>query len=179
MQVGQDISTSELPVENRILQDEEALQPAEVSVTNEYPPAKSPSANGQEKAPGSPTPSSRTPVNTSPDLSRWQLILIPTLATLASVLQGSSTIGTSLSLRRISQDLHIPTYEAQWLVTSATLGFSCTLLLFGRLADIWGHKFFFFTGLVLSSIFSLACGFAQTKNQLFIFRAMTGWTFAW
>lgn len=114
-----------------------------------------------------------------PRLSTWQAIVIPSLATLASVMQASSSIGISLSIRPISSDLGIPVNELQWVQTSAALSFACTLLLFGRLADIWGHKFFFVTGLLLSAIFSLACGFAHTKMELIIFRAITGISFAW
>ena len=124
-------------------------------------------------------PISQNEQNEQPELSTGQMIILAMLTTLAFVMQGSAVIATMVSIRPISTSLNIPAYEVQWLSSSVSVAFACTLLLFGRLADIWGHKFFFVTGLLLSAVFNLACALAKTKIQLFIFRGMTGWTYAW
>jgi MFS family permease len=49
-----------------------------------------------------------------------------------------------------------------------------TLLLFGRLADIYGHRKLFNLSLVWFIAFSVAAGFAPNEVAMDIFRAMQG-----
>lgn len=114
-----------------------------------------------------------------PKLATWRLVALPGIAMLGMIAQTSSIIGVSLCLRPMSQELSIPTYALQWLLTSASLAFVCTLLFFGRISDIYGHKAFFIIGLSWAALFNLACALAQTSVQFFIFRSMTGLGFAW
>lgn len=114
-----------------------------------------------------------------PSLSRVQTIVIPTVCMMATVLQAASTVGATLPIAPISRDFDLPSFEIQWISSTMALGFACTLLLFGRLADIWGHKFFFLTGLVLMGLFQLACGLSQNKYEFFLFRALCGCACAW
>jgi len=114
-----------------------------------------------------------------PTLTTFQKIIIPFITTMAMIMQGASGIGVSLLIRPISEDLHIPAYEVQWLASTAALGFVTTLLLFGRVADIYGHKPCFVLGLIVATLFNLACAVSQTKNQIFVFRAISGCGFAW
>lgn len=50
----------------------------------------------------------------------------------------------------------------------------CFLLLFGRLADIYGRKLIFLLGTMITGISSLACGFARTRAQIIFFRGLQG-----
>lgn len=114
-----------------------------------------------------------------PDLTTFQKIIIPLIATMAMIMQSASNLGVSLLIRPISLDLDIPAYEVQWLASAPVLGFITTLLLFGRIADVYGHKPCFVLGLIVATLFNLACALAQTKNQMFVFRAISGCGFAW
>jgi MFS family permease len=48
------------------------------------------------------------------------------------------------------------------------------LIIFAKLSDIFGRKLLFFIALLIFTIFSAACGAAQTLTQLIIFRAFQG-----
>ncbi|KAL8843746.1 MAG: hypothetical protein Q9176_001954 [Flavoplaca citrina] len=48
------------------------------------------------------------------------------------------------------------------------------LIIFARLSDIFGRKLALLSALTLFTVFSLACGVAQTTEQLIIFRAFQG-----
>lgn len=114
-----------------------------------------------------------------PKLSRATKIAIPLLCMSGTFQQASSVVGIALGIRLIGDELHIPEYQLQWLQSSVSLAYACTLLLFGRCADIWGHKVFFISGLIMAGVFNLATGLAQTSMQMFVFRALTGAMFAW
>ncbi|HCM88494.1 MULTISPECIES: MFS transporter [Vagococcus] len=61
------------------------------------------------------------------------------------------------------------------LVFSVYLLFSGVFsLLFGKLADSWSKKGTLVSGLIIFSVFSLLCGFANSMTMLIIFRACQG-----
>lgn len=118
-------------------------------------------------------------VHVYPKLSKATKIALPLLCMSGTFQQASAVVGVALGIRLIGDELEIPDYELQWLQSSTSLAYACTLLLFGRCADIWGHKIFFMCGLLMAGVFNLATGLAQTSIQMFVFRALTGAMFAW
>lgn len=68
------------------------------------------------------------------------------------VLVNASFMNTAIAqicvieLTQISNDLAIPLGRQQWIVTTNSLAASCSLLLFGRLADLLGHRLIFCIG---------------------------------
>jgi hypothetical protein len=114
-----------------------------------------------------------------PKLSRFRKIAIPLLCMSGTFQQASAAVGISLGIREIGNTLNIPEYQLQWLQSSMSLAYACTLLLFGRCADIWGHKIFFVGGLLMAGVFNIATGLSQSSIQMFVFRALTGAMFAW
>ena len=62
----------------------------------------------------------------------------------------------------------------QWAVDGYTLFFAGLLLLSGTLANRFGAKLVFQYGLILFSIMSLACGIANTIEELIIYRCLQG-----
>jgi MFS family permease len=72
----------------------------------------------------------------------------------------------SIALPRIGQDLLVPQDQLQWLVSAYSLTSGCMLLLFGRLADIWGRKKAFIIGSFSVAAFTLGCGFANSMHTL-------------
>ena len=107
-------------------------------------------------------------------LARWRYVALPGIAMMAMIVQTASVMGIAITLRPISQDLDIPNYALQWLLSSASLAFVCTLLFWGRISDIFGHKALFILGLTFATVFNLGCALARTSYQFFVFRAMTG-----
>ena len=50
----------------------------------------------------------------------------------------------------------------------------CSLIISGALADVIGTRVMYIIGATLQSVFTLACGLAQTTFQLLFFRALAG-----
>ncbi|PSR84450.1 major facilitator superfamily domain-containing protein [Coniella lustricola] len=63
-----------------------------------------------------------------------------------------------------------------WPTSSYYLTAGCFLLLAGCVADVAGTKRVNLVGALLSAIFAMACGLAQTGGQLIAFRALQGVT---
>ncbi|KAH9814585.1 major facilitator superfamily domain-containing protein [Melampsora americana] len=74
----------------------------------------------------------------------------------------------------IQDDLDIDSTNIQLISTSFSLAYGGTLLLAGRLSDIYGHKLCLLIGLAVFSGFSLASALASSALQLTIFRAIQG-----
>ncbi|KZO89917.1 putative efflux transporter [Calocera viscosa TUFC12733] len=77
-------------------------------------------------------------------------------------------------LPTVGRDLTINPASLQWIVTAYALTSGCFLLLFGRLADIFGRKLIFLSGCIWFIGFTLGCGFSRTGLELIIMRALTG-----
>ena len=81
---------------------------------------------------------------------------------------------TNVALPSIGEALDIDQDNLSWVVNSYTLVFGGFLLLGGRLADFFGRRKMFMTGMGLFGIASLAGGFAQSEEWLIIARAAQG-----
>ncbi|EGW33774.1 uncharacterized protein SPAPADRAFT_134391 [Spathaspora passalidarum NRRL Y-27907] len=79
----------------------------------------------------------------------------------------------TIALPRIGQDLNAET-TINWASTASLMANCVCQVLFGRFADIFGRKQVLLASLGILAIADLACGFAQTGIQFFIFRAFTG-----
>jgi EmrB/QacA subfamily drug resistance transporter len=64
--------------------------------------------------------------------------------------------------------------QLQWVVTAYALVFGGFLLLGGRLADLFGRRRIFMTGIAVFALSSMAAGFSQNPTMLITFRAMQG-----
>ncbi|GAA5915309.1 hypothetical protein JCM6882_005185 [Rhodosporidiobolus microsporus] len=109
-----------------------------------------------------------------PALSTTQQVLLTTAMTLAMMLNIMSVQAVQLALPSIGEDLNIVNVNLQWLISSYSVAFGGLLLLFGRLADIYGHKKVFLAGMLWYLAWSLGCAFAPSEIALDVFRAMQG-----
>ncbi|EJU05211.1 hypothetical protein DACRYDRAFT_86362 [Dacryopinax primogenitus] len=89
-------------------------------------------------------------------------------------LQSSSIQALVIAIPSIQQSLSINSASPQWLVTAYALTSGCFLLLFGRLADIFGRKRIFLAGTIWWIAFTIACGFAKSGVGIIILRALSG-----
>ncbi|GJJ06805.1 hypothetical protein Clacol_001001 [Clathrus columnatus] len=112
------------------------------------------------------------PSNQERDRLNAALIILTCFST--TVLSSFCVSGPSIALPAIGHDLGLSQTGLQWICNAFALSSGCFLLLFGRLADIHGRKLTFLLGTAMTGIFSLACGFARTKLQIIIFRALQG-----
>ncbi|GAA0958594.1 hypothetical protein GCM10009574_012150 [Streptomyces asiaticus] len=72
----------------------------------------------------------------------------------------------SVALPSIRDDLGFTTAGLAWVVNAYFLAFGGLLLLFGRMADLWGRRRVFLIGVALFGAASLLCGLAREPWQL-------------
>ena len=101
--------------------------------------------------------------------NRWWVLLAVGVGTFMSALDGS-VVNTVLPVMSHGFDSSVATIE--WVVTAYLLVISGTLLSFGRLGDLRGHKPAYCSGFVVFLLGSALCGMAPTVKALIVFRAI-------
>ena len=102
---------------------------------------------------------------------RWWVLAVIALAQLTVVLDGTIV---NIALPSAQVDLGISDASRSWVVTGYALAFGALLLLGGRIADYWGRKRAFLTGMIGFAVASAIGGLAQSGAELFAARALQG-----
>lgn len=104
--------------------------------------------------------------------SKWAALAVLALAQLMVVLD---TTIVNVALPSIQRSLHFSSEaDLQWVVNAYILTFGGFLLLGGRVADRYGRRLVFVSGVVLFAVASLACGLANSSALLVASRAVQG-----
>jgi len=103
--------------------------------------------------------------------SRWWALALIVTAQFMVVLDVAVV---NVALPSIKADLGFSEASLQWVVSAYAIVFGGTLLLGGRLADLFGRRRMFIGGLVLFAVTSLLCGLAWSAGSLIAFRALQG-----
>ncbi|MFG2943775.1 MFS transporter [Streptomyces adustus] len=103
--------------------------------------------------------------------NRWKALVFIALAQLMVVLDATIV---NIALPSAQQDLGISDGNRQWVITAYALAFGGLLLFGGRIADIWGRKRTFVTGLIGFAAASALGGAAQSEGMLLGARALQG-----
>jgi EmrB/QacA subfamily drug resistance transporter len=61
-----------------------------------------------------------------------------------------------------------------WVVTAYMLASTVTVPIYGKLSDLYGRKWFFFSGILIFLGASILCGLSQNMFELVAFRALQG-----
>jgi EmrB/QacA subfamily drug resistance transporter len=88
-----------------------------------------------------------------------------------------ATLDTSIvviALPTISKALHASATDEIWIITGYRLMITILLVLFGRLADMYGRVRLYNLGFVIFTIGSLLCALSQNGGQLVMFRFLQG-----
>jgi EmrB/QacA subfamily drug resistance transporter len=112
-----------------------------------------------------------SPSALSPDPSRWKALAFIALAQLMVVLDATIV---NIALPSAQADLGISDGNKQWVITAYALAFGGLLLFGGRIADLWGRKRTFVTGLVGFALASALGGAANDQAMLLGSRALQG-----
>jgi EmrB/QacA subfamily drug resistance transporter len=80
----------------------------------------------------------------------------------------------NIAIPAISDQLHASLSGILWIQNAYLLIYAVLLITAGRLGDLWGPKLLFQVGLVIFTLASVACGFADSPTQLIIFRVVQG-----
>ncbi|NEB73892.1 MFS transporter [Streptomyces sp. SID14478] len=108
---------------------------------------------------------------TAPDSRRWKALAFIALAQLMVVLDATIV---NIALPSAQTDLGISDANRQWVITAYALAFGGLLLFGGRIADKWGRKNTFATGLVGFALASALGGAAQNEAMMLGARALQG-----
>ncbi|MFD9358703.1 MFS transporter [Streptomyces sp. NPDC060031] len=108
---------------------------------------------------------------TSADPSRWKALVFIALAQLMVVLDATIV---NIALPSAQTDLGISDGNRQWVITAYALAFGGLLLFGGRIADKWGRKNAFVTGLAGFALASALGGAATSEAMMLGARALQG-----
>src|SRR5919198_2721150 len=102
---------------------------------------------------------------------RWLALYLLCLASLMIVLDVTIV---NVALPSIKEDLGFSETSVAWVVNGYLLTYGGSLLLGGRLGDLFGHRRLFLSGIVLFTAASLACGLAGSQGLLIGARTVQG-----
>lgn len=106
-------------------------------------------------------------------LPKKQLIIVFSAMALALFLCFVDQTGVTVALPYIAEELDAAD-TISWAGTSTLISTTMFMVLFGRFSDILSRKYVLVGSMIILAIFDLACGFAQTATQIYVFRGFTG-----
>ncbi len=112
-----------------------------------------------------------TALATKRDRRRWAALVLLCVASFMMILDSQIVI---LALPSIQISLHLPTSQAQWVLTANAITFGGLLLLGGRAADLLGRRLVFMVGVAGFLVTSLVSGLAWSGPVLVAARAVHG-----
>ncbi|KAJ5566575.1 hypothetical protein N7535_008213 [Penicillium sp. DV-2018c] len=86
--------------------------------------------------------------------------------------------GSNVLIPTLVKELDLPETSAIWPSTALSLVVTSTLLIFGRLTDMYGGYLIYSGGAIWLTISSILCGVSQTWLMLIICRALQGFALA-
>jgi EmrB/QacA subfamily drug resistance transporter len=103
--------------------------------------------------------------------TRWWALAAVSLANFMAYLDNNVT---NVALPTIQRSLHLSVAGLEWIVSSYVLALASLLLVGGRLADVYGRRRIFLTGLAVFTLASLTSGLAGSGDVLITARAVQG-----
>ncbi|MFD9053571.1 MFS transporter [Streptomyces zaomyceticus] len=107
----------------------------------------------------------------APDARRWEALVFVALAQLMIVLD---TTIVNIALPPAQADLMMSDGDRGWVITAYALAFGGLLLFGGSIANLWGFRRTFITGLIGFAAASVLGGAAVNAPMLFLSRALQG-----
>ena len=102
---------------------------------------------------------------------KWVALTVTNVGSFMAALDSSIVV---IGLPTILQNLHANIEEGVWIISGYRLMITILLVMFGRLADLYGRVKLYNLGFVIFTIGSLLCALSQTGEQLIIFRFLQG-----
>ena len=102
---------------------------------------------------------------------KWVALSVTTVGIFMANLDASIVV---IGLPTILQSLHATIVDGIWIITGYRLMITILLVMFGRLADLYGRVKLYNLGFVIFTIGSLLCALSRTGEQLVIFRFLQG-----
>lgn len=145
---------------------EKGRQDFDIIEMEDSPPSRQAVESGPEEDDGT----------TKPGLpfSKARCIALVATVTGASFLNTLSIQSVVIILPTIGEDLNIPESRLQWIVSSYALTFGCFLLLWGRIADIYGKRSIFILGSAFVAVTMIINPFIPDEIGFNLFRGLQG-----
>jgi len=105
------------------------------------------------------------------DRRRWIALIVVCFAMLMNILDQTIV---NVALPTIQRDLHFSQASLAWVIDAYLITFAGSLLLAGRLGDLFGRKKVFLVGVGLFTVASIACGAADSQILLISARFVQG-----
>jgi EmrB/QacA subfamily drug resistance transporter len=102
---------------------------------------------------------------------KWWTLIVVCVATFMLLLDVTIV---NVALPSIQRSLHSSFSDLQWVVDAYSLLLAAFLLTSGSLADIFGRRVVFASGLVVFTLASMVCGLAASPLILNLFRGVQG-----
>jgi EmrB/QacA subfamily drug resistance transporter len=102
---------------------------------------------------------------------KWWILSVAAAGVLLSTIDASIV---NIALPTISEHFNSSVRNTAWVTISYLLVITVTLLLFGRLSDIYGQKLIFTGGLLIFTASSGLCALSGSITMLIIFRSIQG-----
>ncbi|WP_425265303.1 MFS transporter [Achromobacter agilis] len=113
------------------------------------------------------------PPPTPPAHSRRDLLMGMAGVSATVVLAALDSTIISTTLPRVAEALDGMALYA-WVGTGYLLATAASILVFGRLGDMFGRKPLMLLSVLIIALGSIACGLSQTMTQLIVFRSLQG-----
>lgn len=101
----------------------------------------------------------------------WNVLVVTSFGVFL-VMMNMSTL--TVALPSITSYYGASTIEASWILLAYMLCNTVFILIFGKVADLFGRKQLFVIGLITFTCFSFLCGFAPSVEWLIVYRALQG-----
>jgi EmrB/QacA subfamily drug resistance transporter len=102
---------------------------------------------------------------------KWVALSVTTVGVFMANLDASIVV---IGLPTILQSLHASIVDGIWIITGYRLMITILLVMFGRLADLYGRVKLYNLGFIIFTVGSLLCGLSRNGEQLVIFRFLQG-----
>ncbi|KAJ9416475.1 major facilitator superfamily domain-containing protein [Fusarium oxysporum] len=106
--------------------------------------------------------------------TRWSEIIFVFSISMSQFLTEYFVSGFTVILPTLIRELDIPQAASVWPATAFSLVIASTLLVFGRLGDMWGGYPVFMWGLAWLLVWSIIAGFSMNPLMLDLCRALQG-----
>jgi EmrB/QacA subfamily drug resistance transporter len=103
--------------------------------------------------------------------TRWWALAAVSLASFMAFLDNNVV---NVALPTIQRELHLSVAGLEWVVSSYILALAALLLVGGRLADVYGRRRVFLTGLAVFTLSSLTAGLSGSSGVLITARTVQG-----
>ncbi|CAN9371312.1 hypothetical protein AA0119_g9208 [Alternaria tenuissima] len=106
--------------------------------------------------------------------SKARCVALVTTIAAAPFLSTMAVQASVIILPTIGEELDIPVSRQQWIISAYNLTFGCFLLLWGRLADVYGRRMIFLWGSAAFTLTSIITPFIPNEIGFDIFRGLQG-----